>query len=139
MPGIEAVKNPVNETRGLRALALVSAFYDLALGLPMLLAAPQIARLMGAGPPSPLINAQLNGLFTITLALGYFWAAGDVEARRGYLWIAGVAAKGAGSLLFVVDHFANGSPASFLLFAATDGALALATLVLLSRPRPGRP
>ena len=138
MPSIEAVKIPVNERR-LRALALVSALYDLALGIPMLVAAPQVARLMGAGAPSPVINAQLNGLFTITLAIGYFWAAGDVEARRGYLWIAGVLAKAAGALLFVVDHFARGSPDSFLLFAATDGTLALATLVLLSRPRPGRP
>ena len=132
MPSIGAVENPV-KTGPLRALALVSAFYDLALGLPMLVAAPHIARLMGAGPPSPLINAQLNGLFTITLALGYFWAAADVEARRGYLWIAGVVAKAAGALLFVVDHFANGSPDSFLLFAATDGTLALVTLVLLRR------
>jgi len=143
MPSIGSVKNPVNETadpllrrarRQLRALALVSAFYDLALGIPMLVAAPEIARLMGAGAPSPVINAQLNGLFTITLALGYFWAAADVEARRGYLWIAGVLAKAAGALLFVVDHFARGSPDSFLLFAATDGTLALVTLVLLRRP-----
>ena len=133
MPSIESVKNPVNETRRLRALALVSALYDLALGLPMLVAAPEVARLMGAGAPSPVINAQLNGLFTVTLALGYFWAAGDVEARRGYLWIAGVLAKAAGSLLFVVDHFARGSPDSFLIFAATDGTLALVTLVLLRR------
>ena len=136
MPSIGAVKKPVNETpaaRRLRALALVSALYDLALGIPMLVAAPEIARLMGAGAPSPVINAQLNGLFTVTLALGYLWAAADVEARRGYLWIAGVVAKGAGSLLFVVDHFARGSPGSFLLFAVTDGALAVVTLVLLLR------
>lgn len=135
------MKNPVNETppaRRLRALALVSAFYDLALGLPMLVAAPEIAGLMGAGAPSPVINAQLNGLFTITLALGYFWAAADVEARRGYLWIAGVLAKAAGSLLFVVDHFARGSPDSFLLFAATDGTLALVTLVLLLQAKEPR-
>ena len=37
--------------------------------------------------------------------------------------------------MFVVDHFAHGSPPSFLLFAASDGTLALATLVLLSRRR----
>jgi hypothetical protein len=134
MPSIEAVKNPVNETR-LRALALVSALYDLALGIPMLVAAPQVARLMGAGAPSPVINAQLNGLFTITLAIGYFWAAADVEARRGYLWVAGVFAKAAGALLFVVDHFARGSPDSFLLFAVTDGSLALVTLVLLMQAK----
>ena len=96
-----------------------------------------IARLMGAGAPSPVINAQLNGLFTITLALGYFWAAADVEARRGYLWIAGVLAKAAGSLLFVVDHFARGSPDSFLLFAATDGTLAAAMVHQIALARPG--
>lgn len=127
------MKNPVNETGGLRALALVSGVYDLALGLPLLVAAPALARMMGAGPPSPVVNAQLNGLFTVTLALGYFWAAADLERRRGYLWIAGVFAKGAGALLFVADHFAHASPDSFLIFAATDGTLALLTLVLLRR------
>jgi hypothetical protein len=128
---------PVNvATERLRTLSLVSAFYDLALGIPLLVAAPAVARMMGAGAPSPVINAQLNGLFTVAIALGYFWAAADVDARRGYLWIAGVWAKAAGSLLFVFDHFARGSPDSFLLFAATDGTLALATLVLLLQSRP---
>ena len=124
---------PVKNGTGLRALAVVSAFYDLALGIPLLVAAPAVARMMGAGEPSPVINAQLNGLFTVTLALGYFWAAADVEARRGYLWIAGVVAKAAGAVLFMFDHFARGSPDSFLLFAATDGTLALVTLVMLLR------
>jgi len=128
------VKNPVNERNPpLRAVALVSAIYDLALGIPLLVAAPQMAAMMGAGPLQPVINGQLNGLFTLTLALGYFWAARDVEARRGYMWIAGVFAKAAGSLLFLVDHFAGRSPSSFLLFAATDGTLALVTLAALLR------
>ena len=126
------LKNP-RETGRLRTLALVSGAYDLALGIPLLVAAPAMARLMGAGEPQPVINAQLNGLFTVTLALGYFWAARDFSARRGYLWIAGVFAKGAGALLFVFDHFARGSPDPFLLFAATDGTLALVTLILLLR------
>ena len=122
-------------TGGLRALALVSGVYDLALALPMLLVAPALARAMGAPPPVPLLNAQLNGVFTLTLAAGYFWAARDVGARRGYLWVAGVLAKGLGSALFVADHVLHGSPASFLLFAVTDGSLAVATLVLLLRSR----
>ena len=64
-------------------------------------------------------------------------AAADVDARRGYLWIAGVLAKGLGAALFVADHVLHASPASFLLFVATDGTLALVTLVLLlRRPRP---
>ena len=120
---------------GLKSLAIVSGLDDLALALPMLVAAPRLAELFGAPPPVPLLNAQLNGLFTLTLAVGYFWAARDPEARRGYFWVAGVLAKGLGAALFVLDHFTEGSPAAFLLFAATDGALALATLALLVRRR----
>jgi hypothetical protein len=121
----------------LRTLALVSGAYDLALALPLLLAAPAMARAFGAPAPQPVVNAQLNGIFTLSLAAGYFWAAADVEARRGYLWIAGVLAKGLGCALFIADHFLRGSPMPFLLFAACDGTLALVTALLLSR-RPAR-
>ncbi|OFV86938.1 MAG: hypothetical protein A2V74_06645 [Acidobacteria bacterium RBG_16_70_10] len=117
----------------LRTLALVSGVYDLMIAAPMLLAPEALARLFGAAPPVPVLNAQLNGVFALALAAGYFWAAGDAEARRGYLWAAGVLAKGLGAAVFVADHFTRGSPASFLLFAATDGALAVLTLALLRR------
>ena len=117
----------------LKTLAVVSAVYDLAIAVPILFAAPTMARLFGAPAPVPLLNAQLNGVFTLSLAAGYFWAAGDAEARRGYFWVAGVLAKGLGALLFVWDHFTQGSPALFLLFAATDGGLCLLTLALLRR------
>ena len=120
-------------TRALRTLALVSGVYDLLLAVPMLLIAPQVAAMMGAPPPVPLINAQLNGVFTLSLAVGYFWAARDVEGRRGYLWVAGVLAKALGAALFVLDHFQNASPASFLLFAVTDGSLAVLTALFLLR------
>jgi hypothetical protein len=120
-------------TRALRTLALVSGVYDLLLAVPMLLIAPQVAAMMGAPPPVPLINAQLNGVFTLSLAAGYFWASRDVEARRGYLWVAGVLAKALGAALFVLDHFQHASPASFLLFAVTDGSLAVLTAILLRR------
>ncbi|HUG53085.1 MAG TPA: hypothetical protein VMR21_05770 [Vicinamibacteria bacterium] len=118
-------------TAALRALALVSGVYDLVLAVPMLFFAPAMASLMGAPPPVPLVNAQLNGVFTLALAAGYFWAARDVESRRGYLWVAGVLAKGLGAALFVLDHFRQGSPSTFLLFAATDGTLAVITAALL--------
>jgi hypothetical protein len=125
-------------TGGLRTLALVCGVYDLALAVPMLLVAPRLAEAMGAPPPVPLINAQLNGVFTLSLAAGYFWAARDVEARRGYLWVAGVLAKGLGAALFVLDHFQHGSPSTFLLFAVTDGSLAILTAILLGRRGEGR-
>jgi hypothetical protein len=118
----------------LKTLAWVSAVYDLLLALPMVLAPQATAALFGAPAPVPVVNAQLNGIFTFSLAAGYVWAAQAPEARRGYFWIAGVLAKGLGVVLFVADHFLRGSPASFLLFAVTDGTLALVTLLLLRRP-----
>jgi hypothetical protein len=117
----------------LRTLAFVSGLYDLLLAVPLLVAAEPMARAFGAPAPQPLVNAQLNGVFTLSLAVGYFWAAADVAARRGYLWVAGVLAKGLGAGLFLFDHYARGSPAPFLLFAATDGTLALVTAILLRR------
>jgi hypothetical protein len=122
----------------LRALAIVSGIYDLALGVSMLFAARAMAEAFGAPPPSPLINAQLNGVFALSLGIGYFWAARDTAARRGYLWVAGVVAKALGAAVFVIDHFTQGSPAAFLLFAGTDGALALLTAALLLRRREPR-
>jgi hypothetical protein len=115
----------------LRTLALVCGVYDLLLGVPLLLAPTLVARLFGAGAPAPVVNAQLNGVFALALGLGYFWAARDLAARRGYLWIAGVFAKGLGALLFVADHLWQGSPAAFLLFALSDGTLAVLTLLAL--------
>ena len=119
----------------LKTLALVSGLYDLLLAAPMLLAPEATARLFGAPAPVPVLNAQLNGAFALALAAGYFWAARDIDARRGYLWAAGVLAKGLGAFLFVADHILRGSPRSFLLFAATDGTLALVTLFLLLKRR----
>lgn len=121
--------------RRLRALSYVSGVYDLALALPMLLAPSATATLFGAPAPIPVVNAQLNGVFTLTLAAGYFWAAQAAWERRGYLWVAGVLAKLLGVAVFVADHFLRGSPASFLLFALTDGTLGLVTLLLLLSAR----
>lgn len=120
----------------LKALALGGGFYDLALSLPMMFAPEVTARLFGAPAPVPVVNAQLNGLFTLTLALGYFWSAQDVKARRGYLWIAGVFVKLAGAALFIGDHFLRGSPSSFLLFSVTDGSIGLLTLAALLASKP---
>lgn len=117
----------------LKTLCLVSGIYDLLLAVPMLFAPEAAAALFGAPPPVPVLNAQLNGVFTFSLAAGYFWAAGAPEERRGYLWVAGVLAKAMGASLFVLDHVLRGSPTSFLLFAVTDGTLALVTLALLRR------
>ena len=117
----------------LKTLAIVSGVYDLLLALPLLLAPVAMARAFGAPEPSPVVNAQLNGVFTLSLGVGYFWAARDVSLRRGYFWCAGVLAKALGSLIFILDALLRGSPRLFLLFAASDGTLALLTLLLLLR------
>jgi hypothetical protein len=119
----------------LKTVAMVSGLYDLALAVPMLVAPVAVARLFGAPAPVPVLNAELNGVFTLALAVGYFWAAREPGARRGFLWVAGVLAKGLGAALFVADHWLRGSPVSFLLFAATDGTLALVTLAVLWQSR----
>jgi hypothetical protein len=127
--------NAFTNERRLRALGYVSALYDLALALPMLFAPQATAALFGAPPPVPVLNAQLNGVFTLSLAVGYAWAAREPAARRGYFWAAGVLAKLLGAALFVADHFLRGSPTSFLLFAVSDGTLGIVTLALLLAAR----
>jgi hypothetical protein len=117
----------------LRTLSILSGFYDLAIAIAMLGFARPLAHAFGAPEPVPVLNAQLNGVFTLAMAAGYFWCAQDAEARRGFLWINGVLVKALGASLFVFDHFAEGSPASFLAFAGSDGALALLSAFLLLR------
>lgn len=121
----------------LRTLAILSGAYDILLSVPLLLAPEALARAFGAPSPVPVINARLNGVFTLTLGVGYFWAAGAALDRRGYLWCAGVLAKGLGATLFVLDGMSGGSPTAFLVFAASDGVLAILTLWVLLRTRSG--
>lgn len=119
----------------LRAIAAVSMLYDLALGLGMLLFAGPMASLFGAPPPSPPILANLLGLFALAVAACYLLPLKDPARWAPLLWVLGPVLKGGGALLFVADHFLRGSPAGFLLFAFTDGALALWTGVVLWRKR----
>jgi hypothetical protein len=50
------------------------------------------------------------------------------------MWVMGPGLKGAGAALFLLDYLLRGSPRSFLLFSASDGALALLTLIALVQP-----
>jgi hypothetical protein len=55
------------------------------------------------------------------------------------MWVMGPGLKGGGAAAFVLDYLLRNSPRSFLLFAASDGALALLTLAALTvrRARAG--
>ena len=111
----------------------MSGVYDVLVGVALLMGAPTVAAWFGVPPPSPPVFGDTNGLFLVCIGLGYVLPWRDPERWRAYLWLMGPLLKGAGALVFVRDFLLRGSPASFLLFAASDGALALVTLALLLR------
>lgn len=94
-----------------------------------------MAAVFGVQPPAPIIHAKLNAIFLMSIGLGYALPYRDPARYRGYLWVMGPLLKGAGAAAFLIDYFVNGSPRSFLLFAASDGVLAIWTLAALSATR----
>jgi hypothetical protein len=116
-------------------VAGLSGLYDVIVGAFLLVAADSLASLFGVPPATPRIFSDLNGHFLIAVGTGYYLPWRDPVRYRGYLWIMGPLLKGSGAAAFLLDYAFRGSPASFLLFAASDGALALLTLwALLRRP-----
>jgi hypothetical protein len=119
-----------------RVIAAVSGVYDALVGIVLLLAADRFAALFGVEPARPPIFSDLNGLFLLAVGAGYYWPFRDPRGARWYLWVMGPGLKGAGAAVFLADYVVRHSPASFLLFAASDGALAILTLAaLLTLPR----
>ena len=120
----------------LSGVAAVSGLYDLVVGALLLLAPGILASAFGVPAASPRIFSDLNALFLLAVGIGYYLPWREPERYRGYMWVMGPVLKGAGAMLFVADYLWRGSPASFLLFAASDGALALLTLyALVARDR----
>jgi len=123
----------------LRSIAAVSGIYDAAVGLFLLLAADRLAALFGVAPAQPPIFADLNGLFLVAVGIGYYFPYRDPIGARWYLWVMGPLLKFGGAAAFLLDYFVRGhSPASFLLFACSDGALATVTLIALLAPAQRR-
>ena len=114
-----------------RAVSALSGVYDGAVGLFLLLAADRMASLFGVAPAQPPIFSDLNGLFLVAIGIGYYFPYRDPAGARWYLWVMGPLLKGAGAAAFLLDYVFRDSPASFLLFAASDGVLALLTLAAL--------
>lgn len=117
----------------LSVVAGISGVYDLLIGILMLAATDLLATLFHVPVPSPVLFAKLLGLFLICVGLGYIAPWRDPHTHRAYLWIFGPVLKGAGAIAFVADVVVNHSPPMFLLFAASDGTLALLTLWGLRR------
>lgn len=112
----------------LSVVARISLIYDVLVGIVMLAATDVLASVFGVPPPEPVLFAKLLGIFLICVGLGYAAPMRDPQTHRAYLWIFGPVLKGAGAIAFIADYVLNNSPQAFLLFAATDGALAAATL-----------
>ena len=120
-----------------RTIAAVSGVYDAIVGVTMLAGRPLLSRLFAVPLPQPPIHADLNGIFLLAVAAGYLIPYRDPESAggRAYLWTMGPLLKGAGALTFVLDYFVRHSPSTFLLFAISDGTLALVTFwALVRRP-----
>jgi hypothetical protein len=122
-----------------RIVAAVSGIYDALVGVLMLAGRPLLVQIFGVPPPVPPIHADLNGIFLLAVAAGYLIPYREPESSAGrmYLWAMGPLLKGAGATAFVLDYALRGSPASFLLFAVSDGTLAAITLWVLMRRRSG--
>ena len=120
----------------LRTAAAISGLYDAVVGALLLFAADRFASVFGVAPASPPIFSDLNALFLLCIGAGFYLPWRDPERYRGYMWVMGPLLKGAGAAAFLLDYTFRGSPKSFLLFAASDGALAVLTLyALLARDR----
>ena len=128
----------VHQLSFVRAVALVSGIYDSLVGLTLLVAADSLASAFGVPPAQPPIFSDLNGLFLLAVGAGYYWPWQDPRGARWYLWVMGPGLKGAGAAAFLIDYLARHSPASFLLFAASDGTLAALTLAALVASRNTR-
>ena len=119
--------------RQVQVVAAVSLIYDALVGVVMLVGRPFLSQLFDVPLPAPPIHADLNGVFLLSIAAGYLipYRNPESSAGRAYLWIMGPMLKGGGAAAFVLDYVFRHSPRSFLLFAVSDGTLALITLGVL--------
>ena len=120
--------------RAQSAVAGVSLVYDLSIGLVLLAAADWFASLFGVVVPEPRTFVTLTGLFLTCVGIGYAQPMRNPGGHRAYLWVFGPLLKGAGAVVFCCEYFLNSAPRSYLLFASSDGALAVATLWALLLP-----
>ena len=113
-----------------RTIAVASAIYDGLVAVMMVAGRPLMSQIFGVALPQPPIHADLNGLFLFAVAVGYVIPYREPDSRGGrtYLWVMGPLLKGIGAAAFVADYLVRHSPPSFLIFAVSDGAMALLTL-----------
>lgn len=115
----------------MRTIALISCIYDVSVGMMLMFFRGSLQTWFGLPAAVPPIHVDLNAIFVTAVGIGYLMPYRDPDRHRGYMWVMGPLLKGAGAAAFVLDYFLRGSPPGFLLFAASDGTLALVTLIAL--------
>jgi hypothetical protein len=123
----------------LRIIALISAIYDISVGVTLVFFRDRLQTWLGVAAPGPPIHVDLNAIFVTVVGIGFVLPLLDPDRYRAYLWLFGTLLKGAGAAVFVWDYLARSSPASYLLFAVSDGTLAVVTLLVLLRAGRRRP
>ena len=118
--------------RAQSAVAGISLVYDLSIGLALLAAADSFAALFGMAVPEPRLFVTVCGVLLVCVGLGYAQPMRHPDQHRAYLWVFGPVLKGAGAAVFLLEYFTKDALPAYLLFAASDGALALATWWALS-------
>jgi hypothetical protein len=123
----------------IRAVAGASLVYDISIGVALLFFRGVLQAWFGLPTPVPPIHADLNALFVTSVGVGYLLPLRDPVRYRAYMWIFGVGLKTAGMIVFLADYMTRGSPASFLMFALSDGVFAALSLAaLLDRSKAQR-
>src|SRR4029077_37238 len=112
-----------------RTIAVVSGIYRSIPAVGYHYSRPLFAPYFALPLPTPPVYADINGLFLLAVAAGYLipYREPDSRAGRSYLWVMGPLLKGCAALAFVLDYWMRSSSPGVLWFAASDGALALAT------------
>jgi hypothetical protein len=123
----------------LRSVALFSGLYDIVVGAFFLLGADFLPSLFGVPAAAPRVFSDLNALFLLAVGTGYALPWRDPIGYRSYMWLMGVFLKTAAAGLFLLDYTLRAGPQAFLLFAASDGALALITFWALRGSRNLKP
>lgn len=117
-----------------RTIAAISFVYDVTAGLTLLLFPGVLQTWFNVPAAQPPIYVTLNGIFLLSVGVGYLLPYREPVRYRAYLWVFGVGLKTAGALAFGLDYMWRDSPASLLLFALCDGVLATLTVAALTLP-----
>ncbi|MDP1735876.1 MAG: hypothetical protein Q8L23_00390 [Caulobacter sp.] len=106
----------------------VAALFNLAVGLPMLIAPAALLEGVGQPVPADLLTTQMTALLIVVFGIGYAMVARDPVANRPILWLGILGKAPIAPLIWLNGGAAALATSSFLL---SLGDLAFAALFLL--------